>query len=39
MHTYKKEIDPIFWHLIILVMIIVGLGPGLRDMVQMVLYV
>lgn len=39
MHTCKKEIDPIFWHLIILVMIIVGLGPGLRDMVQMALYV
>lgn len=39
MHTYKKEIQPVFWHLVILAMIIVGLGPGLRDMVQMVLYV
>lgn len=39
MHTYKKEIQPAFWHLVILAMIIVGLGPGLRDMVQMVLYV
>lgn len=39
MHTYKKEIQPVFWHLIILAMIIVGLGPGLRDMVQMVLFV
>lgn len=39
MQSGKKEMQPILWHLIILALIIVGLGPGLRDMVQMVLYV
>lgn len=39
MQSGKKEMQPILWHLIMLALIIVGLGPGLRDMVQMVLYV
>lgn len=37
LQNYRKEMQSDLWHLIILAMIIVGLGPGLRDMAQMVL--
>lgn len=37
LHTYRKEMQSDLWNLILLAMIIVGLGPGLRDMAQMVL--
>jgi uncharacterized membrane protein len=37
LHTYRKEIQSDFWHLLLLAMIIVGFGPGLRDMIQMIL--
>jgi len=39
LELYRKEADPDFWHLVVLAMIIVGLAPGIRDMVRMVLYV
>jgi uncharacterized membrane protein len=39
LEMYRKEADPDFWHLVVLAMIVVGLAPGIRDMVRMVLYV
>jgi len=39
LEMYRKEADPDFWHLVVLAMIVVGLAPGVRDMVRMVLYV
>jgi len=36
---YRDESPAILWHLIVLAMITVGLAPGVRDMVRMVLYV
>jgi len=39
MQLYRKEANPVFWHLVLLAMIIVGLAPGIRDMTRMVLYV
>ncbi|MDD1677302.1 MAG: DUF63 family protein [Methanomicrobiales archaeon] len=39
LEMYRKEGNEEFWHLVILAMIVVGLGPGVRDMVRMVLYV
>jgi uncharacterized membrane protein len=39
METYKKEANMAFWHLVLLAMIVVGLAPGIRDMMRMVLYV
>ena len=34
----KRQIRP-FWYLVLLAMIVVGLAPGVRDMIRMVLYV
>jgi uncharacterized membrane protein len=39
MQLYRREANPAFWHLVLLAMIVVGLAPGVRDMVRMVLYV
>jgi len=39
MQRYRKEANPAFWHLVLLAMIVVGLAPGVRDMIRMVLYV
>jgi len=39
LEMYRSEADPDFWHLVVLAMIVVGLAPGVRDMVRMVLYV
>jgi uncharacterized membrane protein len=39
MQLYRKEANPVFWHLVLLAMIVVGFAPGVRDMVRMVLYV
>ena len=39
MQMYRKEANPAFWHLVLLAMIVVGLAPGIRDMIRMVLYV
>jgi uncharacterized membrane protein len=39
MQLYRKEANPAFWHLVLLAMIVVGLAPGIRDMMRMVLYV
>ncbi len=39
MQLYRREANPAFWHLVLLAMIVVGLAPGIRDMVRMVLYV
>jgi uncharacterized membrane protein len=39
MEAYKKEANVAFWHLVLLAMIVVGLAPGIRDMMRMVLYV
>jgi len=39
MQLYRKEANSAFWHLVLLAMIVVGLAPGIRDMVRMVLYV
>jgi uncharacterized membrane protein len=39
MKLYRKEANPAFWHLVLLAMIVVGLAPGIRDMIRMVLYV
>ncbi len=35
----REESATSFWHLIVLAMIVVGLAPGIRDMVRMLLYV
>lgn len=39
LQTYREEAPPALWHLILLAMITVGLAPGIRDMVRMILYV
>lgn len=39
LERYRNEGAPALWHLIVLAMITVGLAPGVRDMVRMVLYV
>ena len=39
MQLYRKEANTVFWHLVLLAMIVVGLAPGVRDMIRMVLYV
>lgn len=39
LQRYRDEGPAILWHLIVLAMITVGLAPGIRDMVRMVLYV
>jgi uncharacterized membrane protein len=39
LELYRREGNEEFWHLVVLAMIVVGLGPGVRDMVRMVLYV
>ena len=39
MQMYRKDANPVFWHLVMLAMIVVGFAPGIRDMVRMVLYV
>jgi uncharacterized membrane protein len=39
LEIYRKEGNEEFWHLVVLAMTVVGLGPGIRDMVRMVLYV
>ncbi|HOT95319.1 MAG TPA: DUF63 family protein [Methanoregulaceae archaeon] len=40
LELYRREgTATSFWHLIVLAMIVVGLAPGVRDMVRMMLYV
>ncbi|MGD1004433.1 MAG: DUF63 family protein [Methanoregulaceae archaeon] len=39
MELYRKEANQAFWHLVLLAMIVVGLAPGIRDMIRMILYV
>jgi uncharacterized membrane protein len=39
LQMYRKEAPPVLWHLILLAMIIVGFGPGVRGMVRMVLFI
>lgn len=39
LELYRKEGSLAFWHLVILAMIVVGMAPGVRDMMRMVLYV
>jgi uncharacterized membrane protein len=39
LQQYRKEAQPVLWHLILLAMIIVGFGPGVRGMVRMVLFI
>lgn len=39
LEQYRREGNPDLWHLILLAMIVVGMAPGIRDMVRMVLYV
>lgn len=39
LERYRDEGPAILWYLIVLAMITVGLAPGIRDMVRMVLYV
>jgi uncharacterized membrane protein len=39
LELYRSEADADFWHLVVLAMIVVGLAPGIRDMMRMVLYV
>ncbi len=39
LEMYRKEANAAFWHLVLLAMIVVGLAPGIRDMMRMVLYV
>jgi uncharacterized membrane protein len=39
LQRYRYESPAALWHLILLAMITVGLAPGVRDMVRMVLYV
>lgn len=39
LELYRKEGNPDLWHLIVLAMIVVGMAPGIRDMVRMILYV
>jgi len=39
LQRFRNEGSPVLWHLIVLAMITVGLAPGVRDMVRMMLYV
>jgi uncharacterized membrane protein len=39
LERYREEGNPDLWHLILLAMIVVGMAPGIRDLVRMVLYV
>ncbi|HZD42521.1 MAG TPA: DUF63 family protein [Methanomicrobiales archaeon] len=39
LEMYRKEGNQVFWHFVILAMIVVGLAPGVRDLMRMVLYV
>lgn len=39
LEQYRRDANPAFWHLVILAMIVVGMAPGIRDMMRMVLYV
>ncbi|QYZ78786.1 DUF63 family protein [Methanofollis formosanus] len=39
LELYRKEGSPAFWHLVLLAMIVVGMAPGIRDLMRMVLYV
>ncbi len=39
LEMYRREGNPELWHLILLAMIVVGMAPGIRDLVRMVLYV
>jgi uncharacterized membrane protein len=39
LEQFRKDAQPVLWHLIVLAMIVVGLAPGIRDTVRMVLYV
>jgi uncharacterized membrane protein len=39
LQRYREEAPQVLWHLILLAMITVGLAPGIRDMVRMILYV
>jgi uncharacterized membrane protein len=39
LEAYRKEGSPALWHLIVLAMIVVGLAPGIRGLVRMMLYV
>ncbi len=40
LELYRREgTATSFWHLIVLAMIVVGLAPGIRDMIRMMLYV
>jgi uncharacterized membrane protein len=39
LELYRKEGNDELWHLILLAMIMVGMAPGIRDLVRMVLYV
>jgi uncharacterized membrane protein len=39
LEIYRKEGNQELWHLILLAMIMVGMAPGIRDMVRMMLYV
>jgi uncharacterized membrane protein len=39
LERFRNEGSPVLWHLIVLAMITVGLAPGVRDMVRMMLYV
>ncbi|MBP2132776.1 putative membrane protein [Methanomicrobium sp. W14] len=39
LEMYRKEGSQPLWHLILFAMIMVGMAPGIRDMVRMILYV
>ncbi len=39
LEMYRREGSSDLWHLILLAMIVVGMAPGIRDLVRMVLYV
>ncbi len=39
LEQFRKDAQPVLWHLILLAMIVVGLAPGVRDMLRMMLYV
>lgn len=39
LEMYRREGNPDLWHLILLAMIVVGMAPGIRDLMRMVLYV
>ncbi|MDD4126287.1 MAG: DUF63 family protein [Methanomicrobium sp.] len=39
LEMYRREGSQALWHLILFAMIMVGMAPGIRDMVRMILYV